>query len=165
MFISPRIFVLSRKRFNISFDYKFQRNSSNVNGVICRRYVDFRDYAKLHSARDYVHLLSPCLFGPRNAKEDRTLETIHYGITNGTFPFSIWLHYLARCIQRGMHIYSRAARCADWIAVPGALFAHFTVHAAYRVIVKLHFVARRIFQKQNCYWRLAAVPWTRGKVN
>lgn len=57
--------------------------------VIYRRHVDVHDDAELHRARDYVHLLSARLLGPRSAKEDCALETIHYGVTNGTFPFSI----------------------------------------------------------------------------
>lgn len=51
--------------------------------------MDIHNNAELHSARDHVQLLSARLLGPRNAEEDRALETIHYGVTNGTFSFSI----------------------------------------------------------------------------
>ncbi|PBC31330.1 Elongation of very long chain fatty acids protein [Apis cerana cerana] len=63
---------------------------------ICPRwYVAIHDYAKLHRARDYVHLLSARLLGPRSAKEDRALETIHYGFTND--PYHVW--YVLRLLQ------------------------------------------------------------------
>lgn len=76
------------------------------------------DYAKLHRARDYVHLLSARLLGPRSAKEDRALETIHYGFTNGTFPFSIWLCYLPRCIHIAWNAYIVSGEGCCWVLHP-----------------------------------------------